>query len=335
LVTIILWASAFPAIRVVVAAIGPTALSLGRLLIASLALAAVAPFAGLRRPRAVDVPLFLFAGAAGMTAYQLLLNRGEENVPAGTASLLVATTPIFSMLLANVTLHEKVGVRRLAGSLIGLLGAGVIAVGRGHGFALDVAAVLVLVAAAVQAVYHAAQKPLLARYTGFEVVAYAMWAGTLLMLPFGGALIAEAGNLDWTSGLALLFLGLGPSALGFFTWAYALSRVEVSYATASLYLVPAFAIIVAFVTLGEEPGGWELCGGALTIVGVAMANRFRLRSRGPRPAGEDAGEDPAAMDVEGVLLANDSRQGGDSSPPTPGGPLVPATTKNVPRTSPG
>ncbi|HEX3751275.1 MAG TPA: EamA family transporter [Streptosporangiaceae bacterium] len=89
--TVVLWASAFPATAVAGPALGPVGLSVARLGVASLALALAAPFLGVRRPRARDLPLIALCGLAGMTAYQLLLNQGERVVPAGTASLLVAT----------------------------------------------------------------------------------------------------------------------------------------------------------------------------------------------------------------------------------------------------
>src|ERR1700760_2455301 len=99
--TVVLWASAFPAIAVAVPHLGPVGLSVARLGVASLALALAAPFLRVRRPRARDLPLIALCGLAGMTAYQLLLNQGERGVPAGTASLLVATAPVYARLLAT------------------------------------------------------------------------------------------------------------------------------------------------------------------------------------------------------------------------------------------
>jgi len=98
--TILLWASAFPAITVAVPRLGPAGLAVARLAVASAALAMAAPLMGVRRPRARDLPLIAVCGLAGMTGYQLLLNAGERVVPAGTASLLIATAPVYASLLA-------------------------------------------------------------------------------------------------------------------------------------------------------------------------------------------------------------------------------------------
>ncbi len=87
--TVLLWASAFPAITVAVRGLGPAGLAVARLAVASAALALAAPLMGVRRPKLGDLPLIALCGLAGMTGYQLLLNAGERVVPAGTASLLV------------------------------------------------------------------------------------------------------------------------------------------------------------------------------------------------------------------------------------------------------
>jgi len=88
---VILWASAFPAIRVAAPALGAVGLSLSRLAVASAALLVLACWTRPRRPRLRDLPLIAAAGFSGIAAYQLLLNEAERSVPAGTASLCGST----------------------------------------------------------------------------------------------------------------------------------------------------------------------------------------------------------------------------------------------------
>ncbi|MFC1413605.1 DMT family transporter [Streptacidiphilus sp. N1-12] len=276
--TVVLWASAFPAIRVGLDGYGVAGLSFLRLAVASLALALAAPLLGVRLPRRGDLPRILLCGAAGMAAYQLLLNWGEVHVPAGTASLLVSTAPVFSVLLAGTLLGERLTRSTVLGSVIAIAGAAAIALAGGSAQA-SAGALIVLAAAAVQGVYHVATKPLLDHCTGFEVACYAMWTGTLLLLPLAPSALHGLATAPASATGSALYLGLLPSALGFATWGYAVARTTVTTATAALYLVPPVALVVAYVWLGETPRPAAVLGGLVSIVGVVLINRGGARAR--------------------------------------------------------
>ena len=312
--TVLLWASAFPAITVAVRGLGPGGLAVARLAVASVALALAAPLMGVRRPRPRDLPLIALCGLAGMTGYQLLLNAGERVVPAGTASLLVATAPVYASLLAVAFLGEHATRRRWAGSAVALAGTALIAASHGLGFGTS--ALIVLAAAVLQAIFHTAQKPLLARYTGFEVTAYAMWAGTVFILPWTGSLLHALPHAGGAAIGSAVFLGLAPSAAGFVLWAYAMARTDVGRVTVSLYLVPAAAIGISLVWLGEIPGPAELIGGAIALAGVVLASGGPTsHGRASRvPAGDEergggqAGRRPGQQDQQGPARGEQVRR---------------------------
>jgi drug/metabolite transporter (DMT)-like permease len=270
LLTVVLWASAFPAIQVSVAGYGWAGLALFRLAIASAALAIAAPLVKVRRPAMRDLPLIGVSAVTGMAAYQLLLGWGELRVPGGTASLIVVTNPVYSAIIAVLFLGERIGGRQVTGGVIALGGIAVIAVGQG-GLRFERYALVVLAAAVALGTYHAAIKPLLSRYTGLEVTAYATWAGTLLLLPAIPALAHAWPHAGKQAIVATVFLGLAPSALGFVAWGYGVARLPVTVATGSLYLVPPIAVLIGYVWLGDKPSLIELIGGAIALAGVAFA----------------------------------------------------------------
>lgn len=308
--TVLLWASAFPAIRVGLAGLGVAGLSFLRLAVASTALAVLAPLLKIRRPAITDLPLIVLCGASGMAAYPLLLNWGELHVPAGTASLLVAIAPVFSVLLAAAFLGERLRTRTVLGSVIAIAGAAVIAIASGR-IGLSLSALVVLAAAFVQGVYHFASKPLLARYTGLELACYAMWTGTALLLPAAPSAIHGLAHAPMPAVGAAIYLGVLPSALGFVVWGYPVARLPVATSTAALYLVPPVALVVAFVWLGEIPRPIELLGGLISIAGVVLINsrRGRLHTKAGSRVGGDVdgrGHGGAAPDRAAGVRAADS-----------------------------
>ncbi len=280
--TIVLWASAFAGIRVALKSFDVGELSVLRLMIASLALLSVAPFVGVRLPARRDLIALAAAGLTGMAAYQLLLNAGEQTVTAGTASILVNTGPIFVALLAIRFLGERLTPRAWAGIALAFAGALIIALGEGNGISVSAGALLVLGAAVAQATFFVVQKPLLSHYSSFAVTTYAMLTGTVMLLPFAPSVPTAFAHASAAALAATAFLGLGASAIGFFAWAYANARLEVSRAASSLYLVPAVAIFVAWLWLGELPTLTTIIGGGVAITGVLLTNTARRGSRRTR-----------------------------------------------------
>ncbi|SDS58903.1 DMT family transporter [Microterricola viridarii] len=287
LLVVVLWASAFPAIRVAAPELGVIGLSFARLLVATLALLVFAALARARMPRARDLGWIAACGFFGMTAYQLLLNWGELHVPAGTASIIVAAAPLVSVAVARLLFSERISAVTIVGSAIALAGVAFVCLARA-GVSLSASVWIVVAAMVVQGVYHPLQRPLLQRYTSVEVACYAMVAGTVMTLPFvplGWEEMLGAGAGPW---LAAVYLGLLPSALGFVLWAYAVARMPVAVSTSLLYLVPPVAVLIAWLWLGELPIPAELLGGAVVILGVLII------ARAPRPAPRPAAAAPAA-----------------------------------------
>jgi drug/metabolite transporter (DMT)-like permease len=279
-VTIVIWASAFPAIRAGLHAFTPVHVALLRFMVASavLAVAAIATRMGL--PRWRDVPGIALMGLTGITAYNILLNTGEVTVPAAVASFIIASAPVFVALLATAFLGERLRGWGWIGIALSFGGVAIIALGGQSGFQIDANALIVAAAAVAQSLYFVGQKPYLKRYSPFRFSAYAIWCGTLFLLVFLPGLLQEIQAAPLSATLAVVYMGVFPAALGFVTWAYVLSRIPASRAASFLYLVPAFALIIAWLWLGEVPGILALVGGALVLAGVILVNtRGSVRQR--------------------------------------------------------
>ncbi|HEU6444280.1 MAG TPA: DMT family transporter, partial [Gaiellaceae bacterium] len=236
LVTVILWASAFVGIRAAGEDLSPGALSLGRLVVGSALLGVFVLLQRERLPGRRELPLLLVCGVLWFGLYNLALNEAEQRVDAGTAAMLVNVGPVLIALLAGVLLSEGFPRSLLVGCAIAFGGAVVIGLATsGRGVAAGWGAVLCVAAAAFYAGGVVAQKPLLSRASALHVTFLAATVGLVVCLPFAPSLVDELGRAEGSSIAWMVYLGAFPTAIGFMTWAYALSKTTAGRMGATTY----------------------------------------------------------------------------------------------------
>jgi drug/metabolite transporter (DMT)-like permease len=279
LLTVIFWGSAFAGIRAGLHSYTPAHLALLRFLTASVTLGIWALISRIRPPAPRDLPLIFLLGLLGFAFYNIALNVGEQNIPAGPAAVLIQTLPIWTALAAVLFLREKLNAWGWAGIGVSFAGVLVIGLAKGSGFGLNWAAGLILLASISASAYNIIQKGMLGRYRPVEITTYAIWAGTLLLLPFCGGLPAAVAAAPLADTLSVVYLGVFPAALGYFTWAVVLSRLPASRASSILFAVPVVAFLVGWAWLGETPPLLDVAGGLLAMGGVAVVNTLGRRPR--------------------------------------------------------
>ena len=277
-VTVLLWASAFVVIRYCGAEFSPGAMAFIRLSVGTIALVAVAAIFRPPLPRGRGLALVIGYGLLWFAAYTIVLNWAEQHLDAGTAALLVNFAPILVAVFAGLFLNEGFPRPLVVGIVIAFAGVVLIALG-GSGVGVNdrLGVGLGLVAAVLYAAGVLLQKVALRTVNAISATWVGCAVGMVATAPFAGQAIDELAAAPTTALVGVAFLGVGPTAIAFLTWAYALNRTDAGTMAATTLAVPAIAILLSWTFLGEVPTLLGFVGGALALGGVAISRR-----RGPR-----------------------------------------------------
>ncbi|MHC8401943.1 DMT family transporter [Pseudomonas sp. MDT1-17] len=269
------WGYSPTGIHIGLQAYDPGHLALLRFLVASAFMAVVTVFRGISLPTIRDLPLMFALGFFAVSLHHVALNFGQQGVSAGASSVLAQSTPLFSTLLARFVFKDRVSVWRWGCVFLGLTGV-VIVVAGDHGLgSIDAHGLLILLAAVSWSFYFALHKHHSRRYDGLTLVCYTVWAGTVLLLIYLPGLANQVLSAPVHVQLAVVALGVFPSALAYLAWAYVLAHVDLSRATMTLYLIPPTAMAIASFALGERPTLMIIVGALVVLVSVLALNLER------------------------------------------------------------
>ena len=285
---IVVWGSNFSVQKAVFTALSPGGFLFARYLMMPIAACALLLWRfGPKWPKLPRAELFALArlGLVGHLLHVGLVTYGIHWSTAFSSSLILACGPVFTLLILRWQGLERLTRGQVAGVAVACAGVLVFLSDKlfgGHWQASG-GDLTLLVAASLFSYYTVTAKPLIERYGGVTVMAYATLLGSapvvLLSLPAGL-------QVNWSEVRPAIWLGLCYAVLisaflGWLVWGWVNAVRGVARSAPLMYLMPPVAGLVAWALTGERYTGTKLAGAALTLAGVAVAQYASGRPNDP------------------------------------------------------
>ncbi len=247
--------------------VSPQALAMMRILggalvfVPAYAFSKQAPKVATLRDRFTLVLLAIF----GVALNQALFLQGLSRTSPVSATLLVATIPVFTAIIAVLAGRDRMTLRTAVGLGLAVLGVLVLS----H-FALPKAGDLfVLLNAASYAVYVVFSKSSVMKHGTLAVMAWVFGAATILFAPIGAlALVRDMPHWSAEAYGYVAFIVLVPTVLAYGVNAWALARATPTLVTIYIYFQPLVVITLSALQLGQIPQIISMFGGLFILAGV-------------------------------------------------------------------
>lgn len=215
-------------------------------------------------------PVLVFAFFEIIAAWALL-SDAERHLTSSMTGLLIAAAPIIAAVLDRITGGERLGVKRVAGLIVGLSGVAVLAgPGLAGGHAWPVVEVLLV------ATCYAIAPLVAARHLG-DVPSLPMTAACLTVAALiytTPALLTWPDHLPSTQVVAsLAALAVICTALAFIVFFALIREVGAARALVFTYVNPAVALAAGVIVLGEPLTAYNIGGLVLILAGSVLATR--------------------------------------------------------------
>ncbi|MGW8266262.1 MAG: DMT family transporter [Longimicrobiales bacterium] len=234
---------------------------------------------GVSWPERRDVPAVIGLGILGNVVYQGFFIFGMDGTLAGNASILLATIPIWTLLLSTLLRQEQPRPLVWIGIIATLGGMVMVVVGGNLSIEIRRSAMrgdfLMVGAAMTWATYTVSSRHLVQRYGSTLVAAWTLWVGTLGLVLLGVPSLLEV-RMDRVTPAAwvgVAYAGILAIGLAYVLWNRGIKTIGSSRTAAYQNLVPVVALLVAWIWLREVPTALQISGAGIVLAGVYLARR--------------------------------------------------------------
>jgi drug/metabolite transporter (DMT)-like permease len=290
LLTVVIWGLNFPLIKLPLESLPPFVVNALRFSVSVVVLGGmhVASRGGFWQPLKLFPGRIVLLGLLGFVVYQLCFILAVDRTTAGSAALLMASSPVWTALGSRVAGLERLSLGAWVG--LGVCTAGTVLVVLSGASDVDLSSrafsgnVLALVGAVLWAAYTVLSRPLMDRGVSASGLAFfGMVTALPILFGLGAWSWPEASwgtmrAVDWA---ALAFSGGLSTGAAYAWWNLGVRRIGPAQTAAWGNLVPVIAVVVGAVLLGEQITAWQAAGGGLILGGLYLMRRARLRAARP------------------------------------------------------
>jgi drug/metabolite transporter (DMT)-like permease len=258
----LVWASSFIALKSAIGPIGPFSVIFGRMFIASLCFVIfIKSFFRLKFTKD-DIKYISLMVLFEPCLYFIFEAKALELTSAGQAGMITSMMPLITAIGAGIVLKEIITKKVIIGSLLAVSGAVWLSLSAGgdeHASNPLLGNTLEFFAMVCAAGYAISIRHLSEKFSALFLTAIQAFAGALFFLPFA---LWEYNTIEMNftneALLWMVYLGVIVTLGGYGLFNFALGRMEASKASIYINLIPVFAVILAYLLLGEE----------LTFIGI-------------------------------------------------------------------
>ena len=239
-------------------------------------------------PKREDLPRFVAAGLIGHTAHVGIVMWGIDLSTPFSSSLVLTSSPLFTLLILAVLGAERLQRRQVTGTLLAFAGIVVFLSDKfAAGFArAGFGDLMLLLAASLFSLYTVIAKPLVTKYGPLNLMCYSLLFGAppMLLLTLNAFVDAPLAQVSTGVWFATFWAIAVSSFVGWIAWAWINSVRGIARSAPLQYLMPPTAGLVAWLTVGETFTWLKVAGATVALAGIAWA-QFGVRSAAPPDVG--------------------------------------------------
>jgi len=272
----VLWAAAYSLFQLLKEVLDPGTLTTLRFGLAAVVVLGVWPLLPGLAPRGRELMRAVVMGVVVFGVAPRLQVAGVQRGSAGDTAILMAFDPVIVSIAAALFLREHVAARMWLGCGLGFAGVAILTEFWSPAFAWSglIAYALVLASFVCESTYSIVGKPLLARSHPVKVLACAIAAGTVVNLAVDATAVGRAlPALRPEHWLALAYLVVICTVVGYVLWFYAVREMPVNLVALTVFMQPPAGVLFDLLVNGNAPRWSQLWGTACITLGLVVSLR--------------------------------------------------------------